>query len=224
MLTLPVLANAQPLSGLYIGGAVGTRAMQNETTTLTSRLSSGDGGLMTGPGPAASFSVGYGLANGLRAEVEGSYRYKNFKATDGASTVSGVERKYGTMVNVLYELAAVVPLVQPYVGAGVGHQWMEESHLKVAHPGMVFNGSGETHDGFAYQAIVGAALPIAAIPGLSLTADYRFMGITGSRNYNGTITYRTLHIPATVNVDGDTSHTVLVGFRYAFGKPPAPSK
>ena len=224
MLTLPVLANAQPISGLYIGGAVGTKAMQNETTTLKSRLSSGDGDLMTGPGPAASFSVGYGLANGLRAEVEGSYRSKNFKASDGNSTVSGTERKYGTMVNVLYELAGVVPLVQPYVGAGVGHQWIDESHLKVAHPGMVFNGIDETRDAFAYQAIVGAALPITAVPGLSLTVDYRFMGIPGSRNYDGTIFYRTLHIPATVNVDGDTSHTVLVGIRYTFSKPPAPSK
>lgn len=83
-MALPSLARAQPIPGLYVGGQVGAKIMQQETTTLTSRLSSGDGNLMTGPGPAASLSLGYGLGNGLRAEVEGSFRYRNLNARDGS--------------------------------------------------------------------------------------------------------------------------------------------
>ena len=48
------------------------------------------------------------------------------------------------------------------------------------------NVSGQIQLGsFAYQAILGAAFPIAAIPGLAITAEYRFLGTAGNRDYGG---------------------------------------
>jgi OOP family OmpA-OmpF porin len=221
IMALSLAVKAQPVRGPYIGGGAGILIMQEENTTLTSRVSAGHGQMMTGPGPAASLSLGYGFGNGLRAEVEGSFRYKNFSANDRASTVSGIDQKYGPMVNLLYDVVGIVPLVQPYVGVGVGYQWASESHLQVNHPGVVFRGNDDTKGDFAYQAIVGAALPIPGIPRLSLTADYRFMGLAGGRAYGGTLTTGRARLPANVTVDSDYSHTVLIGFRYAFGGPAA---
>ena len=38
---------------------------------------------------------------------------------------------------------------------------------------------------FAYQGIAGAAFPVS--PALALTLDYRFMGLTGNRNYGAAV-------------------------------------
>jgi len=54
--------------------------------------------------------------------------------------------------------------------------------------GDVLNLKNSTEGSFAYQAILGLALPINAAPGLAITAEYRFMGLAGSRSYSGTLT------------------------------------
>ena len=78
----------------------------------------------------------------------------------------------------------------------------------------------KTQGSFAYQAIAGMAFNIAAVPGLAMTAEYRFMGMTGNRNYG-----------ATVNPGGQTiglktneqyNNAGLIGVRYTFGVRPVP--
>ena len=63
----------------------------------------------------------------------------------------------------------------------------------------------------AYQAILGAAIPISSVPGLAVTAEYRFMGLAGDRTYTGG--------GVTAVRTDDYNHSVLFGIRYAFGAP-----
>ena len=69
------------------------------------------------------------------------------------------------------------PLFVPYIGAGAGYQWASE-HVTLGG----ISGS-ETKGAFAYQAILGAGFPIPSVPGLAITAEYRFMGLAGDRDY-----------------------------------------
>jgi OOP family OmpA-OmpF porin len=213
ILALPLAANAQPISGLYIGGGAGVNFMQHEhivvapvTADMKSRV-----------GPAFSLSAGYGLGNGLRAELEGNYKQNGFTGTDNGIATGGTEQKMGAMVNVLYDFVGV-PFVQPYIGVGAGYEWVKESNVHVTRPAPVaFRGllNTDTEGKFAYQGILGAAMPIT--PALALTADYRFLGLAGDRSYSGTLN----GVPGSAKLNHDYNHSVMVGFRYAFGVAPA---
>ncbi|HEY4173451.1 MAG TPA: OmpA family protein [Rhodopila sp.] len=210
MLALPIAAQAQPISGLYVGAGAGINIMQDEPIKT---LDGSDTGLnlQTNVGATGVGSVGWGFGNGFRAEMEFDYRYNGYdKVTGGGGSghIGGSEQKYGPMVNVLYDFNGISPTFVPYVGLGAGYQWVNES-IRTGVAGHV----ADTEGSFAYQAILGAALPISSVPGLSLTAEYRFMGLAGDRSYD--------------NLDakfGDNfNHSVLIGMRYAFGAPaPAP--
>jgi OmpA-OmpF porin, OOP family len=218
MLTLPLAANAQPLTGLYVGGGAGVNIMHDESARVEAPGINAGTHLRTRVGPAVVVNLGYGLGNGIRAEIEGSYRYNNFGGTAGNTNSGGLEQKFGAMFNVLYDFGAIVPVVKPYVGVGAGYQWAKESNLHATGPGFAAAAGTDTEGKFAYQAIVGVDLPISTAPGLTFTADYRFMGLVGDRSYNGVINGR----PATFKLNDDYNHTVLLGFRYAFGAAPPP--
>jgi len=192
MVALPLAAHAQPIDGLYIGAGVGANLMQSETFSVT-------GGAGNSISPKVGFvglaSIGYGFGNGLRAEIEGNYRYNSLPATVGAS--SGNEQKYGAMFNALYDFNDLSPSFVPYIGAGVGYQAERLSQVST------------TKGSFAYQGILGAAIPVD--PNLAITAEYRFLGLAGNRNYNG------------VSSTNNYNHSLLLGLRYAFGAAaPAP--
>ena len=193
-------------------------------------------------------SIGYAIGDGLRVELEGSYRQNKFKRAGvvvgdngvfdsgqfaTAFSAGGDEMKYTGMVNVLYELPFDF-VVQPYVGVGAGYSWVQHRNGRfngntgpvVGAPNGV-NTLFRTNDAdgaFAYQAIVGAAFPIGSIPGLALTAEYRFMGLLGDREYK--YQYFTSQ-PATatranIKFDDNYNHSILLGVRYAFNAAPPP--
>jgi outer membrane protein OmpA-like peptidoglycan-associated protein len=152
-------------------------------------------------------SVGWGFGNGLRIEGEFDYRYNGlnkFTIAGGSTSVGGSEQKFGPMVNVLYDFNGLSPSVVPYIGLGAGYQWGDD---KVTFPG---SSSSKTVGAFAYQAILGAAIPIASVPGLAITAEYRFMGLGGNRDFGSGVT-----------LSDDYNHSFLLGVRYAFGAPAA---
>ena len=86
--------------------------------------------LSTGIGAAAAGTIGYGLGDGLRIELE--YRYAsnpftrvsgNNRSGVGASTgTSGSEQIGGPMVNLDYDFLGVARWVVPYIGVGIGYQ------------------------------------------------------------------------------------------------------
>jgi outer membrane protein OmpA-like peptidoglycan-associated protein len=167
--------------------------------------------------------LGWGLGNGLRFEGEGDFRSNKFSSfSQGGATVasaSGWEQKYGAMFNVLYDFVGLAPMVQPYVGLGAGYQWAYEKNVAAYGGGESINLDSSTKGSFAYQAILGVALPISAAPGLAITAEYRFMGLAGHRDYGGTSSSAGFgSIPASVKLNDDYNHTFLVGIRYNFGQ------
>jgi OOP family OmpA-OmpF porin len=227
LLLLPTISVAQPVTGLYVGAGVGPNILQNESATLNGPPGSPTNQLFTRVGPSAVLSLGWGFGNGLRAEVEGDYRYNRFSGASGQSSTDssgGSEQKFGGMVNVLYDFTNIAPWVQPYIGAGVGYQAArQDGHAFVS--GTTLTTPAATQGSFAYQAILGVAFPIVSAPGLAVTAEYRFLGLTGHRSYPSTISLGGgAAMPATLTSNNDYNHAFLVGVRYNFGvSPPPPS-
>ena len=76
------------------------------------------------------------------------------------------------------------PWVYPYLGVGAGYQWTKLNPLTSVRPAAGSPRPPAPQTGaFAWQAIIGASFPIPNVPGLSLTADYRFMDILGGEKY-----------------------------------------
>jgi outer membrane protein OmpA-like peptidoglycan-associated protein len=126
------------------------------------------------------------------------------------------------MVNVLYDMNVGLP-VFPYIGAGVGYQWVKfSSHIND------FDSFSDSINGtkgsFAYQLIAGVAYPLPMVPGLSLTAEYRFMQLTANRNYSSTYYTSGGPVPnGKVRIGQQSSHTFLLGMRYQLFNPPPPA-
>jgi len=247
VLAVPFAAQAQqPVTGLYIGAGAGVNLKTDvqvknlsETNTATGGVAVSNVDLGSGAGPVALGAIGWGFGNGLRVELEGDYRNNNFNTlshslTGVAAFAGGREQLYGPMVNVAYDFYGLTPWIVPYIGAGVGGQWGNLQDFHISGGGTAASGSivanRESEGSFAYQVIVGAGLPIPALPGLTLTAEYRFLGTTGNRSYDavGAITNGTETVATTgkIQLGHEYNNAFLVGLRYNFGvapPPPAPA-
>jgi len=230
VVTFPLGAMAQPvpLTGLYVGAGFGANDMMNEhfvNSTGTATHAS----LESRVGMIGVTSVGYALPMGLRFELEGAFRSNEF--THGrdfgfAAGAGGVEKKYGPMFNVLYDLSSFLPptAFAPYVGVGVGYQWAKLTNFYlVGGSGFPLVRSNDRRSAIAYQAIFGGAMPIGGVPGLAMTLEYRFMGM-GSRDYDVATTLapgaRTTF--GKIRFGNDFNHALLIGVRYNFNQPPPP--
>src|SRR6185437_1905587 len=209
LLLLPVAAYAQaptePVTGLYLGAAGGFNIKSNPNVNhITSNLPGAGGlttpnlNLSTGIGGAAMGSIGYGLGNGIRLELEFDYRGNSFSRTSGnnrsgsgvSTGTSGSEKLWGPMFNALYDFNNVIPYVTPYVGLGLGYQ---RAHLSDFSAG----GSG---------------------PGeVTVTSNYRIMALTGTRTYNAGLTTTTATGTTTrfgtFQLGHDLNNTFLFGLR-----------
>jgi OOP family OmpA-OmpF porin len=236
-----------PVTGLYIGAAGGFTLKGNESIKnlssnlgLTTGLSTPNLNVGSSIGGAAFGSIGWGFGNGLRAEVEFDYRGNSFNNVSGlnrsgfgaSTTASGSEKLWGPMVNVLYDFNNLAPWVVPYAGVGVGYQRARLSNFAVIGTGTAAAlspvlTSNDTRAGFAVQGILGAAFPIPAVPGLSLTADYRILAMTGTRTYDAGLT-ATLPVVGrrsgfgTMQWGHEYNNTFMFGVRYNFGVAPPP--
>jgi len=149
VLAAPVAAKAEAISGLYIGAGAGANFLQDENIKSVAFPNVGipptnlrSGGLQTkarfDTGFVGVVSVGYGIGNGLRFELEGNYRSNKFNKIGngglGFTTAGGDEKKYGGMFNFLYDfdpnvlgLGAIFGFfpaaISPYVGLGAGYVW-----------------------------------------------------------------------------------------------------
>ena len=234
-------ATAQPVTGIYIGAGGGANFEQRGRNTASifsngsvyrSAYSQQNVGV-TGVG-----SLGYGLGNGLRFELEGDYRYNRIGRPLGMFTGAssgGREQKYGPMVNVLFDLDVGSPYAFPYIGGGAGYQWedrrrtttgptailLPNNNLAIfSNPATTTVSSG-VDSSFAYQAIAGVSFPIPPVVGLSLTAEYRFFALAESRTYRvqvggpGGLGLR-------ARFEDDYNHSLMLGLRYAFNVAPPP--
>jgi OmpA-OmpF porin, OOP family len=219
ILGLPMAAaHAQAIDGPYIAGGAGINFLQNQNPHLSVPGRSISGSSQSGIGPTVDLSGGWGFGNGLRAEVEGDF------IRNSTTTPNGGDLKSGVMANVLYDFVGLVPYVQPYVGIGAGYQWATEQNPHGVGPGFTYGGRSGTRGAFAYQAVLGMAYPIDSVPGLALTAEYRFMGLEGSRSYGALVTPTVgPAVYGEITPRTDYNHSILIGLRYTFGVAPPPA-
>ena len=231
-LALPLAAQAQPISGVYVGAGAGVNMLMESDFQATGPLATGltraqrSGTAEFNYGWAGVISLGYGFGNGVRAEIEGSFRQNDVDSISGVTgvgtprRVDGTAQSYGIMLNALYDFdLGPGSFITPYVGVGAGYQIHNYDGVRVRNTAGTASMTVDGEDGqFAYQAIVGAAFPISAAPGLAFTAEYRFMG-----TLSPSMDVRAQGTTARGSTDVDNyNHSLLVGLRYAFGVTPPP--
>ena len=246
ILAAPMAAMAQPIDGLYVGAGVGYNAKQSQTVSGVVNNgaflpSNGSGSLHYDGGFVGLASVGYGLGNGLRFEVEGSYRQNGVRSWSGTTFPAnphGENETYGAMVNALYDLdispyTGVPPWLLPYVGIGAGYQWTTlQSVSNTAIPPIAYS----------------AAL-LRKLRGQLRVSGYRRRGVPdrepsrvsrsrpssaswawpAAKAINGSVTGtspRSARAFATqfgkFNLGEQFNYAVLIGVRYAFNAAPPP--
>ncbi len=220
LLAAPLVAEAQPFRGPYIGGGVGYNLPENDPLA-------GGGQIEPGGGVVGLGSVGFGLGNGIRFELEGNYREGSLPAESNAvvASNSGYLHTYGVMANVLYDMDIGLPWLYPYIGGGVGYAWSHFSRQRTytdAEFPLLSSNVDQTQGAFAFQAIGGLSFPVPNVPGLTVTTEYRFFGSPGSETFTENQTFAIADPPVQGKVEHQFNHSFLLGVRYAFGQvPPA---
>jgi outer membrane protein OmpA-like peptidoglycan-associated protein len=226
---LPPVLQAQPVSGPYINLGAGVDFLQNEVLKPYGGLGPRERVFRFDPGPTGNAALGFGIGDGLRLEVEGDYAYSHLNGVKLASRlpgeVVGNEPQYGGFVNLAYDFNLGLP-VFPFVGVGAGYQALQLDRVSSGAAGAYLNPHlSPTEGAFAYQGMAGLSYPVLGIPGLSLTAEYRLIGVITPPPYqrgqypvdeNGAEHFSL----ATLN--NIFNHEALIGLRYSFGAPPAP--
>jgi outer membrane protein OmpA-like peptidoglycan-associated protein len=227
-------ASAQQVNGFYVGGGAGATISGFTKTALApnsdSTLSSPRHDLVRKweLGSIGVLSLGYGFGNGIRAEIEGQLQYN-----EGSSAIAfhrsvpanGNMTGYGVMGNILYDIdlrsvGINTTAVVPYVGLGLGYMFWSWNDVSatVGDSRQVFD---DQNGLLAYQAIVGASFPITSVPGLSLTAEYRYYNEFGDPELKGKVTTTTTGTTRSETIKiGNYGHSGLIGLRYSFGAAP----
>jgi outer membrane protein OmpA-like peptidoglycan-associated protein len=236
LLALPAAVQAQPVSGIYIGGGAGWNGLGDlDAKNLVIPAGPGINTPVTGAkykqssGFVGLASVGYGFGNGLRAELEGNYRNNHATIDNGSQSFvsgGGTVLQYGAFVNAFYDFYLGWPVV-PYVGVGAGYlqtQLQDNNIYSTTLPRQVsFKPTDSGKGSFALQGIVGAALPIAAVPGLALTGEVRYVAQTAEQRFDGETTVAGVAATApgsSIKLGAPQNISVLIGARYNFGVVP----
>ncbi len=223
---LPGLALAQPVDGLYVGAGALFNYKQAEHAHASPGAEFGSSRLtFDADGYGGLGSVGYGLGNGLRLEVEGNYRSTGIRKFTSQAPEGGqsTQQDYGALGNVLYDVdlrpfGLDYPFT-PYVGVGAGWEWSHLNGLNaVQTTGDVTHLGGTSSGNFAYQGIVGFAFPITTLPGLAFTAEYRFLGVLGNQTFRAT-SISTPGAKGNYDITENLNHSGVLGIRYAFNTP-----
>ena len=230
VLAAPVAVKAQPVTGLYVGAGAGydyltdtdlkSSNLGSLSTSSSSSSSSTTGKIISRGGFVGLGSVGYGLGNGFRVEIEGDYRQSHTRLKHDPGVFGGGNiLQYGGMVNGLFDFDVGLPIF-PYVGVGVGYGLVQpQGYHLIATSGSPNVGlKNDSKGGVAVQGILGMAYPIAGMPGLSLTAEVRGYSNLENRTFHG----QSAVVPAGVKIDNLVDVSGLVGLRYAFNAAPPP--
>jgi OmpA-OmpF porin, OOP family len=226
-LATPMVAMAQPLTGLYVGAGAGLHApLSPNMTAYGTGYGASQLKLNEDYGFNSNLAVGYGLGNGFRFEIEGDFMRSAVDKVTGTpfpTGSGGFVRTYGVMANALYDMDIGMPWVFPYLGLGAGYQWTTLNPLTITQVAGPFSSTTSGTEGnFAWQAIVGASFPVPDVPGLSATVDYRFMDILGGEKFNGSVDNAGVAGPSQLKLHNQFDNDVVIGLRYAFNQPPPP--
>ncbi len=229
---LPLMAVAQPVAGPYISLGAGVDFLQNEIEKPDG-FGPGKRAFTFDPGATGNLAVGYGFGNGLRLEVEGNYGSNNVSGVKFPSGqpghAAGSEKPFGGFANLLYDFNLGLPIT-PYLGVGAGYQQVALDQVSSGGSGFQPHGTGTASEGaFAYQGVTGLSYRIGGLPGLSLTAEYRMVGVLTPPPYSRNVVTGVsadgteFVAPGHAAVNNIFNHEALIGLRYDFGAPPPPT-
>ncbi|QNT79505.1 OmpA family protein [Entomobacter blattae] len=223
---------AQPVESLYIAGSGGASFNQDQRVRISPHFPSGRDRYDTGV--TGLGSIGYGLGNGFRVEVEGDYRNNNlhkFVTSQFPASAGGRRQTYGIMANAFFDMDIGQNWMYPYFGAGIGYGWSAlRGHVTAPNPQQFHQQFGGTVGNFAYQGMFGLSFPIPWVVGLSATTEYRFWTMLGPLGHSATSTgtegpgYSRGYQVAQGNRDNSTyfNHSLMLGLRYEFNPAPPP--
>ena len=216
-------ASAQNLQGVYLGGAVGAIWQQEDEGVAGPNKYSAD----FSTGAVGVLSLGYGFGNGIRAEIESSFNSSavdSAKIGNAAANGSGRYQSIAFMANILYDIdlrliGVDTRAVVPYIGGGIGYHTGSTDNVRFSNATTTITSDGDGGR-LAYQVIAGLSFPIASVPGLSLTTEYRFF-MTDIDNGPEIKFSDSASGRSTINKTMFSYHAVLLGLRYAFNPAPA---
>lgn len=179
--------------GTYIGLVGGVGLLNDTAATVSSGGVATTGTLEFSDGPIGGIVTGYTFANGLRPELEVTYRRNRFDGGGGnVRTASGVASLYYNFSNKGYYF---------YVGGGGGYANLR-AYLDEA--------GGDTANKAVYSA--GTGLGFAATRNLQVGVDYRFTGTFDRPVF--TYDVGGAPVDAAFRYRGSV---VTIGLRYSFG-------
>ncbi len=192
-----------PSTGLYIGGGAGVN-FQDENRF---RGGGADSNTTYDNGFVGLLSLGYGLGNGMRVELEPGWRVNGVHEAGGVS--GGGHTNVGSlMVNGLYDFNT--PRLNgwvPHLGAGVGVARVGNASYSSDTPSVSGNDTVP-----AFQAIAGVDYPVTQQ--LRLGIDYRYF-VAHDTGFHNDVT------GAPVKGGDFNDNAVLLTFRWQFGAAPA---
>lgn len=254
LMAAPSLASAQD-SGVYIKAQAGYGVVTDSNATASpGALNSIQGGVAGQGNLALGLGLGYDFGDNWRVELDGSTLYNDLGTVGGQPNSEAKILANALMLNVLYDFSDFGRW-EPYVGAGVGLARGEVSlsasdflndtgTVLVANPACVTNlnpastaracDASDSDTNFAWNLIAGLGYSIT--DNLTWDTNYRYMDM-GDFKVDGAVTSSSFQQNPTIvaalssNVEDVSSHTLMTGFRYRFGKaapvvipviPPAP--
>lgn len=231
---VPTVTKAQPVKGFYVNAAGGISINQDQVVRQNAIMPDGRDKYTTGA--TAVSSLGYGLGNGFRVEVEGNYRNNPLKYQNLGSYKArgeGRQQTYGFMVNALFDLDVGSPYIFPYFGAGIGYGWSTMNGVKLhTADHRLTEHMGGTFGQFAYQGIGGLSFPTPWVVGLSFITEYRFWTMLAPQSHTADVwgtqggrdsTHPFSHGRGNRDTTTYFNHSILLGLRYEFNPAPPPS-
>ena len=212
-LVLPLAAHAQPVTGPYISLGAGTSILAPTTVSIQ-----GDGTIsgkaLWRPSYAGVADAGYGFGNGFRVQLGMDFLRNTAHEADIDGThnrIFGGQNTYGLMLNGLYDFNPPWP-VFPYIGGGFGYQW-SKANSDIGNSAIKVGGTGGS---FAFDVIAGISYPLPWVPGLSATAEYRYMQLFSDTTVHGTVD----GVSDNIKFRSASSHNLFLGLRYQLFSPP----
>ncbi|WP_298918457.1 outer membrane beta-barrel protein [uncultured Algimonas sp.] len=245
LMAVPTLATAQD-SGVYIKGQAGYGVVTDADIVPTNSAFPGMLGEVQGQGDLAlGLALGYDYGNGWRIELEGSQLQNDLGAIDNQPFTTAGIRSNALMLNAFYDFNDFGRF-EPYIGAGLGivsndltlaAQDFQNGPVLVRHPVCVTQPPNaaafracqvdDKDTGFGWNLMAGLGYNIT--DNLTWDTTYKYSDL-GDADLDGT--YIQAGVPGTggvfaslgATVEDLTSHTLMTGFRYRFGKvtPPPP--
>lgn len=195
-------ALAEQKQGPYIGLG-GIYVIPQDSNTDQNPGATLDGDIEWDDGWGTLGSLGYAWGNGLRTELELSYRDNNASSIGNNDLGGSVDAMSG-MVNVLYDVDVGLPL-KPYIGAGAGVSRVQFDNVGPAGGPTIDDGKTS----WAWQGIAGASYSLGQ--STDLTLDYRYFSAPDVE-LGTTPDYETEY----------NTHNIVLGMRFTFGarRPP----